>query len=368
MISLLTFICSLCVQFASVNYPVDIVALNESNYNLVNTMISSINNNFNYSLDPQYAFVVNRNNSTYPYYLFYPKELIDNSVSSSISASSRNDTYVTIVSTNFLRFQINASGGFATGTTPSVNNIGNVYFSNTSNQLLYNAYYTLPIDDIDTFVVDHQGLPPIIDFEGHASGWGDTLEDVDGVSYNVLGHSDITNADSFDLVTSSSSTVEKLLKAIGRITSSMNDSLSFGLGTLISLFNRGLSVIGLDDLAFNVSATYNYLAEPFDYVGFMGHVNHSSLGRLISEVGSIDFTAHSYNPDDIVIRWNLTSIYPGAVGSFNLSSALDGSKSVWQPLIICFLYATLCWNLLKGLPNLLNGVSSVSSDVRGRVK
>ena len=399
MIYLLSLFISLCVQFGTVNFPVNYSVINDSFSTLTNTLYNDIQNR-GFTFDKKYMVVVGdtTQGNGGGYECFVPLEVLNGSNSSN-SVNFRNvynDDYIEIgVNTpGWVRFKYGTSLNFLFGgTNETSNNItGRVLNPSTTipsdltNGILYNEYYPFTYQGIDTFTWSFPS-PPVISFNGHASGWADTLEEVDGNYYTILGHSDITNEDSFDLVSSSSSTLEKLLKAIGRLTSSMNDNISYGLGTLISLFQQGLEVVGLDGIAtrldnlFNkvesgVDTTENYIAwvsEPFDAAEFDLAVQNSGFGNFSSLAHTLQTTIDASRVDNthVYITLDLSNItYFSGFGTktYDLATYLNGSKDVWQPLLLTFIYATVFWGFFRSIPNIIGGASPVVNTVYGGVK
>lgn len=323
---------------------------------------------------------------------YFPREVAESSFSSSCSVSSSSDYGFTCFFTQWVQITWNGSScsyvwldnssSYRSFTYPNSSNgvSGDIVFSG-SDSFYYNGDYLITVNPPPS--------SPIV--EGHSSGWGNTLEEVNGVYYTVLGHSDISNSDSFDLVNSSSSITDKLLKAIGRINAGMSDNISFGLGTLISLFNRGLDVIGLDGVSSVLSDIYDiisgtsdsvtnidnnvsdyiaWVSEPFDAAEFdlalqnSGFDNYSSLANNIKQTLDMARVDSSH----VFITLDLSNIaYFSSFGSqtFDLASYLNGSKNIWQPILLTFIYATIFWGFFRSVPNIIGGASPLANSVEG---
>lgn len=353
MLNILIFFTSLLIQFGTVDFPINATLdYNVNSSDLVNTMVTNINNLHNYNIDITYVIVTTRNNSTYPYSLFVPKETIDNSSSSTWSVVDRTDNYVNVTMWGFYRFDMMANGSIVNSSL-NTGSVGKMYFDSSvsSGGIIYvGNHYTLPYSGTDTFIFT---LPPNVK-QDHASGWSSLIEETDNGTYTVFGHSNgaITNENSFWLVDSTSQLTDKLLTGIGNILSGISDTLSYGLGEIKNYF----------------VSFYNWIQEPLDHDNFILMLNSSILGPLLDL--DLDFKNRIPEHQDIIISWDLSNIqyFGGASGSINLSHKLDASKNVWQPLLLTFLYASSCWGLLCSIPNLISGFSPVSNSVGSNEK
>lgn len=393
------FVCFI-VQFGTV-IPYNMGTLNAQNEFYIDNIKSRISSNYNgwgsmsdYLNIPNDRWVVimgaqlwgsTRNQVT----VLCPCEDI-NGNSSSISCNSftSSDGLVDSVSLNFNNYvQFFSVDSYINN--PYLDGYRNFSFGSSEAYSL--LYCFTPIYYNNDIVVDSFVTPPVLDFSGHASGWSDTLEDVDGFTYTVIGHSDISNSDSFDLVSSSSSTVEKLLKAIGRINSGMSDNISFGFGTLISLFNQGLDIIGLDGVSSTLSDIYDLLSgtsdsisniennvsdyiawvsEPFDAAEFDLALQSSGFDNYTSLANNIKQTINMARVDSthVYITLDLSDIaYFSSFGSqtYDLANYLNGSKNIWQPFLLTFIYATIFWGFFRSVPNIIGGASPLANSVEG---
>lgn len=379
---LLPFLTSFIIQFGAVTFPIDIVSQNAVHEVFAQTVVSNFNSTYNKSIDYSRVIIVRRNNNTYPYYLWIPIELYDPNVTSSITINSRTDTYCSITNSGWIRYQVMSNGTVPTSTSPNTSSsIGNLYYSDSqvNNGLIYNGYYTLPINQVDTFIVsaDEDLLPVFNDLGsfslgGHSSSTspesaisGSSWSNLSG-SFALTGHSvgvsknqstpDFTNPTQNLLgqIIDNTNNIIQNIKGLGDVVLGIGTNIREGFS---SIFNA-LSVFNNNCLSF-----FNYLVEPLDHELILDHIEDMSFYTLSSTISS----AGSHISSSInSVSDNQSLIFPIDLRDTIFSNAgimyldltfLDDTKSTWQPLLIAFLYFTLGFNILMSLPSIIQGQS-----------
>lgn len=395
MLSLVILFSTLIIQFGATEFPIDIISLNADHEYAVQLMVNSINSTFGYSLDYTKAIVVTRNNSTYPYYLYYPEESINpNFVSSGPTTWVRYDDRLVVSGANFRRFQIKSNYAYATGYSTSINSIGDIYYDSTLNNkgLFYTYYYTFPVDEVPTFKVSIDNNVPVLP-TGHSFGSltnaffdenGDPLYELKQHSngggwssnvtgYSVTGHSSgvSSSSSSFDFTNPTQNLLGQLIdntddlisntNLLGNAFSSLNNNLINGFS---SLFN-GVSVFNS-----NVVGFLTYLTEPLDSeeisTAFLDTSFYTTfeevetLSQDISSSVSSNVTDHA-NGSSLNYTLNIDSEILGTFSKTLDFSWLDDTKSTWQPLLIALLYFSLVTTVLHTIPSIIQGAKGGSS-------
>lgn len=410
MIQFLTLLCSLCIQFAAVDFPINYSVVNDSYASLTNTLYNDIQNR-GFTFDKKYMVVVGDvvQGNGGGYECFVPLEVLNGSNSSN-SVTYRivytdNNISLNVSTPGWVRFKYGTSlnflfGGYNEGSSNFSAQILNPndsipnYFTNG---LLYDEYYSFSYQGIDTISWDVPSNP-VVSFDGHATGWSDLLiEDENGNVYTSLGHSLTFDDDALDFLNSYWSQHSKddfyssMLALNNRILSGISDSLSFGLGIigkdiddLKSWCDGFLSVFGISiddlvdkmleisgvatDINDNLEGYIDYVSEPFDASEWDLLMSTGNIGEFSSLAHSIEqMTTDRTDAQHIYISWNFGNVqyFGGASGRVDMAQYLNSSKSVWQPFILTFLYAAIIWQFVKSLPNLLQGASSsVNTETR----
>lgn len=397
MVYLFTLFTSLCLQFGAVDFPIDIISQNAAHETFVQTVVSNYNSTYNKSIDYKRVIITRRNNSTYPYYLWIPIELYDPNTTSSITCNSRTDTYCSISNVGWIRYQVMANATVPTSTSPNTSSsIGNLYYSDqvNNNGLIYNGYYTLPINQVDTFIVeetidydDYWGIP-LGSFSGigggHSQG-GNAIEDIGDSSFIKNEHVPLSSSGHSVSVTPSTATYDftnaeqNLLGQILNNTNSMlghssyiSNQINVMSSNLItgatSLFNA-LSVI-------NENIINNFTLQDEVLDEFWEDSNAKEIITGINDFESNvtdkiqDYTdtfeegaqqkENNLTIDIDLTNWELPDTDYGDIKPFNRVYTmrfefLDETKALWQPFLVGLLYFALITNLYFDFPNMLRG-------------
>ena len=229
-----------------------------------------------------------------------------------------------------------------------------------------------------------------LNLNGHSAG-GNPSEELSNFgwsshssSFNVTGHSTGVNPSiaNFDF----SNGVQNLL---GQLVDNTNDLIfnSNSLGQAINNLNSNV-INGFSAIFNGLSAGFSSLSDELhseyfiDFESVSNAWHDTTLYTLVSFADSTPSTI-SNTSDDIIISWDFSNLRFGVPdnnidvsairsisGSYNISQALNPSKCVWQPLLLTFLYGFTFWNFIRSLPNIINGVSSVSNskEVKEKLK
>lgn len=367
MIYLLTFFCSLMINFGAVTVtPFNMSSLNNNGVGqqYIDELRSRIATNFQgyyastygwISDVPDESIIVTYGDTLWGSYQSIYKVLVplESYNHNSSSVTCNNYTYsdgvvdsVTISFNNYVEFWI---GGNNYVNNPYVNGYRNYTFGSSDNYRL--VYCKIPIYCSETLVVDSVYMPSI---EGHTQNGVNDFQDVSLPfgSVSVSGHSSVTTVDD----------------------SNTNNLLGNILNSLHHGFNR--LVDGLNNLGYytgrlwgNINSTINYIIEPIDPDEFGDLVGHSSLSPVFEELKNIQHSIEGIvQDDDVVFVFTVPNFLGGDSYSFRISDYLDQSKSSWQPLLLTFLYASVVWGFYRGFASLVAGLSPAANDVKGAVR
>ena len=347
------------------------------------------------------------------YRVLVPLEYNDPNTSSSISCNAFTTDQNGVVDSVTLNFNGYCEFWIGNGNyinNPYVNGYRTLEFSdNSSYQLVYcsipiycNGELVVNLND-EVEIPEFPSLPGIGTLSGtggHTSG-GNPFTSIDNMGANVFGHSSATaqtsghslnvtpNNASYDFTNASQNLLGQIVDNTNNIignTSSIFSGMSVLNGNLIN----GMSAIfnGISALNENVSDSAEsihldviffarYVMEPYD----AEEIEQKWAGTKMQEFSdsfetwidlcsdNIDYIASgvaSTDTNELVIPidfrpWSVTTEYYGTITPYNQLyymrfSFLDETKSLWQPILLSFIYLSLLLGLIWDSPNIIRGL------------
>lgn len=347
-IHLITILCSLCIQFVAIDFPIDYSVVNSQYQSIYDACISNIG-----GLDSKYGILIDRSGGAGTSYgFFYPVETIDGG-NSIISVSNRTSTNINIITVNWYRWLCNSDGYPISG--PAIVNIGTVGFVDDGNftqfeNIVYNSYYALPFDGVDTFYFskNNEHLPPTdLDPSGkNDKPVDDTVLQSPGTSFTNNGLNSIFNLLNgvYNNIVSGFNGVFYYFQDIGGIISdgfgALGDSIFSAIGNFfafpssdeLSAFFNDTKIVG--DLYNTFSAQYN-LFNDFYY----------------------DWTIN--NNDDFVIDLQFQFLSQTVGGSFSMRQIFGNSLKSVRDVTSVFIYLGSALFVLRAFPSILGNTSVV---------
>ena len=137
------------VRAASI-YPMDYTEINTQYLSTLQTLWQDALSR-GYNINPQNCLLIYRANQTNTWYLYFPLEPI-NQNQSTIQCTLRHENgNLKINMTNWGRLSYDVNLGYKSYSADSSLGSCSVVGGTSTNLIVYNAYYTLPYDNIDTF-------------------------------------------------------------------------------------------------------------------------------------------------------------------------------------------------------------------------
>lgn len=410
MLNILIFLTSFLVQFGALTLPQTVEVPEDFNFNV---FISSARDDmvnrgdvFSYYGDISiqefqsnllFMKYTKPSNFVYRVTMYLPSESFNSSLSSAFRCYYA-DNYGTTVIANIslynyatIVYDFDISSNTVTYMTSTVNSSPE-----------FSAYYPINSNDSETYLfintnIDYNGVNYLtpgtynfvdtsqVDFQenqfqgffdggvfGHSQGglseagqailngtysWSGTPKQ-DGHNTNGLVH---PSSSSFDYT-------NPLQNLLGQIVDNTNDIIGNTNNIVYDIRNGFTALINSTlNIGQNVASFFNYVTEPLD----MEHLNSTiedsiffqNINRFFDIVDYISNSASSNltDNDDLVIYYDLRPVY-NVFGSVSFNSFLGSSKSVWQPFLLTFLYATVVFGFIHSLPNLVNGLGGTLSN------
>lgn len=356
MIQIITLIISLIIQFGTV-FPIDYTGVNDQYADITDRLYNDVVSR-GFSFDKKYCLIVGEtSNFGAGYEVFVPLEVL-NSSNSTISATYRNDYHINTINTGWIRFKYGSSFNFLFGGYNEVANslsfdlLGVGISENGAGKLLYNEYYVLSYNDVDSFSFSSP-LPPLPSFDGHYEPT-DAPENLD-----FAGHSNV-NITTSNITTENGNIIQNIL---GKMNNAINS-----LGNIVaSGFNGVYSLLG--QINNNIGSVFGNLFGKISYILYIPSAdeiiatfNSSLLGQNLHLFGDVENSVRDNliitTPDNFVI--NFSFMFFGNNIPFVLDmNGLFGSvlMSRLRSILTAFIYVGCVLLVIHELPHTIQGLN-----------